>query len=220
MYAPDSVEPRTLPNPVAGDVLTGILVGMAGSSSVHSIAVTGGEPLLQGRFLKAWLPAARALGFRIYLETAGTLPDRLAALGRVWDYCSMDIKLPSATGMRSFMEEHRAFLKVCRAMGAPTMAKAVISARTTEEEVAEAAAMIAATMPEATLVLQPMTPIRDGEDAYRGRRGRPSGTAGTPMADGVDAVPPRLVLALQAVAMRYLDHVRVIPQMHRQAGIP
>ncbi len=139
----------------------------------------------------------RRLGYRVYLETAGTLPDRLEALGGAWDFCSMDIKLPSATGMRSFVAEHRAFLRVCRSVGAPTMAKAVVTSGTTPEEVAEAAAMVASAMPEATLVLQPMTPT-----------------------DRADCVPSaELLLALQAVGRRYLDQVRVIPQTHRLADI-
>jgi organic radical activating enzyme len=185
-------------NPVRAEALTAIVRSMAAPREVHSVAITGGEPLLQHRFLAAWLPSIKSVGYRVYLETAGNLAERLKCVLPHVDFCSMDVKLPSATGMRSFVPEHKAFLAACRVRGVPTMAKAVVSGVTTTEEIEVCARMIAETMPEATLVIQPVTPT-----------------------ERQPATPsPSLLLVLQSVALRYLDSVRVIPQTHRLVGIP
>ena len=43
----------------------------------HSVSITGGEPLLQTKFLKSFLPALRKNRLKIYLDTNGTLPREL-----------------------------------------------------------------------------------------------------------------------------------------------
>jgi len=187
-----------VPNPMGSGVLTGLVSGMARPDRLHSVAVTGGEPLLQHAFLSEWLPSIRRQGYRVYLETAGHLPARLKTIVGEIDYCSMDIKLPSATGLRSFLSEHRAFLDVCRTGGVPTMAKAVVNARTTDHEVAECAGMVADVWPEVPLVLQPATPTE-----------RQSGPP-----------TPERLLGLQRVGLDRLRRVLVIPQTHRLAGLP
>lgn len=194
----EDVEGHYVDNPVAQTDLTHIVANLAPASAIHSVAVTGGEPLLQDAFLATWLPDLRGMGYRVYLETAGTLPERLARVIHAVDFCSMDIKLPSATGLRAYWQEHRAFLICCREAGVPTMAKAVVSSTTTSEEVRETARMIAETWDAVTLVLQPVTPMHRVAS-------RPD---------------PKAVLALQAEGLRWLRSVRVIPQTHRLVGMP
>ena len=60
---------------------------------LDGVAVSGGEPLLQAG-LAEFLRAARAMGYRVKLDTNGSFPERLRALveeGLV-DYVAMDVK--------------------------------------------------------------------------------------------------------------------------------
>lgn len=77
----------------------------------HSISLTGGEPLLHTDFIKEL--GRKCIGkYPIYLETNGTLPDKLAEVIDYITYISADIKLPSATGLKPLWEEHELFFKV------------------------------------------------------------------------------------------------------------
>lgn len=60
---------------------------------LEGVAVTGGEPLLQPG-LPAFLTGIRALGYRVKLDTNGSLPDKLRALvaAGLVDYVAMDVK--------------------------------------------------------------------------------------------------------------------------------
>ena len=62
------------------------------------LSLTGGEPLVSVDFLKEFLPLARGNGHTIYLETNGTLPDKLKEIIDFVDIVSADIKIESATG--------------------------------------------------------------------------------------------------------------------------
>ena len=59
-------------------------------SDVHSVSLTGGEPLLQIEFLKDFLPRVNK---KIYLETNATLADKFIEVKPFIDIVSADIKL-------------------------------------------------------------------------------------------------------------------------------
>jgi organic radical activating enzyme len=164
----------------------------------HSVSLTGGEPLMQGKFLAALLPMLRRAGLRIFLETNGTRPEELRALRRSFDIVSMDFKLPSATGREMPGRAHREFLRLAARGGREVYVKAVVSSRTTEAEIVRAARLIAAVGRSMPLVIQPVT-----------RRDRAKGS--------VPPHPGRL-LELQAAAGMFLRDVRVIPQTHKIIG--
>jgi organic radical activating enzyme len=155
------------------------------------LSLTGGEPLLQRDFLSAWLPRMRPL-FRTYLETNGILFEALRQLADLIDVVSMDIKLPSATGLRPFWEEHRKFLAAC--CGKECFVKAVVTGDTSEADIITAAGIIAGAGPSIPLILQPAT--------------------------GNAAPEPALLLAFQETAMEILNDVRVIPQVHLMLQVP
>jgi 7-carboxy-7-deazaguanine synthase len=114
------------------------------------------------------------------------------------DYVSMDVKLPSATRQAPQWEAHRRFLTVCRdrGRGRPALiVKAVVADATPLSEVEQAAALVAETVPDASFVIQPVTPV-----------------------EGVRAPAPGLVLAMQAAAKERVADVRVIPQVHKFIG--
>ena len=78
-------------------------------NKIHSISLTGGEPLLHTDFIKE-------LGVKcdlpLYLETNGTLTEKLIEVIDYITYISSDIKLPSTTGLKPLWKEHEEFFKV------------------------------------------------------------------------------------------------------------
>jgi len=119
----------------------------------HSIAFTGGEPLLQADFLKETLKLTRQAGYKNYLETNGTLAGELENIIDYVDIVAMDLKLPSSTGMGRLWGLHRKFLKIASAK--EVFLKAVICQSTIEEDLREALKLIKEINNSLILVLQP-----------------------------------------------------------------
>lgn len=119
----------------------------------HSVSFTGGEPLMQGRFLKEILKLTYAEGYKNYLETNGTLPGKLKEVIRYVDIISMDVKLPSSTGLAGFWEAHRQFLKI--ASSKEVFLKAVICQSTQDSDLMETVKLIKDINPGVILILQP-----------------------------------------------------------------
>jgi 7-carboxy-7-deazaguanine synthase len=131
----------------------------------HSVSFTGGEPLLQSDFLKELLALTRTNGFRNYLETNGTMPDQMREVAPLVDFVSMDIKLPSSTGLRAFWDEHRRFLDACGRT--EVFVKAVICESTGEADILESVKTIKETKPDTVLVLQPDSACKDAQKVGR-----------------------------------------------------
>jgi len=165
----------------------------------HSVALTGGEPLLHPDFLLQLLPTLGDFGLKAYLETNGTLAEELVRVLPHLDVVCADIKLPSATQQAPIWGMHERFLITLISMEDPArldFAKCVVTADCDPEEIETAARLILGIDPDMPLVLQPVTPI----------------------GEGVSAPSPQHILGLQAVAKRHLRRVRVIPQTHRIGG--
>ncbi|MBI4237654.1 MAG: 4Fe-4S cluster-binding domain-containing protein [Deltaproteobacteria bacterium] len=120
------------------------------------LAITGGEPLVQAAFLASWLPTVHAAR-RVLLETAGLQAQALAKVAPHVDVISMDLKLPSSTGMRAFWEEHAAFIRVAAQSGKERYAKIIVTHATTAEELATAMHLIQRHDPTLRVFLQPAT---------------------------------------------------------------
>jgi organic radical activating enzyme len=155
----------------------------------HSVSFTGGEPLCQAEALVELLPAVTG---KIYLETNGTLPDKLDLVKNYIDIISMDIKLPSTSG-HELWSDHRQFLR--RAVGCDLFVKIVVSGLTDDLEYKMAIDMVAEVDRSITVILQPVSPV-----------------------GGVPGISPERVLYLQTLALSTLNDVRVIPQTHKFIG--
>ena len=155
----------------------------------HSIALTGGEPLLHVELLAEWLPRLRNY-LPVHLETNGALPEALARVVALLDHVSMDIKLPSSAGTSDLWEQHQEFILVASAV--TTSVKVVVNSATEFWEVERAAGLVAAVAPDTPFIIQPET---------------------TPA--GIVAIKPMALLQLQEIAARELTDVRVIPQTHK-----
>lgn len=80
---------------------------------LHSVVLTGGEPLEQVGFLYKFLPNLKAsLGIKVFLETAGYLPQEMQVIRDYVDYVSMDVKAPYAAGIEPLWDRHRRFIEI------------------------------------------------------------------------------------------------------------
>jgi len=80
------------------------------NENINQISFTGGEPLLYSDFIKTLI---KKLGKKFFymLETNGTLSQELKNIINNIDIISMDIKLPSTTGI-ILLDKHIEFLKI------------------------------------------------------------------------------------------------------------
>lgn len=127
-YKSGSGEFEYIRNPIEEHVLIEIIKEF---KNYHSISLTGGEPLLNCDFLLSLLPK---LDSKIYLETNGTLPKQLKKIIDLVDIISMDIKLPSSTGLKSYYAEHYEFIDIAIKANKDIFAKAVVSNKITHSE--------------------------------------------------------------------------------------
>lgn len=154
----------------------------------HAVSFTGGEPLLQKDFLKEVARLSVQEKFKTYLETNGTLPEYLEEVIDHINIVSMDVKLPTSTGLDSFWGIHREFLKI--ASKKEVFVKAVICNSTEDEDLVETIRLIKEVNKAAVLVLQPNS-FEDGK----------------PMRQKVRRFKER--------CMRHHVTACVIPQMHK-----
>lgn len=155
----------------------------------QAVSFTGGEPLLHTEFIAELVPR---LNTKIFLETNGTLPEKLAEIIDLVDIISMDIKLPSIIS-REKWAEHQKFIEIARKKD--LYIKLVVSQETTDAEFKRAVDLVAATTPETLFIIQPVTPY-----------------------GGCQAASPEKILAYQNYALEKLSNVRVIPQTHKMIG--
>jgi organic radical activating enzyme len=149
-------EDETRANPVeAADVLAQV-ERWRPLERFHSVSFTGGEPLLQPEFLRELMMGVRKQGLPVYLDTSGTLADRLEQVADLVDIFAFDVKLPSCEGVRLDWEEVKRCLAL--AAGREAFVKIVVMQDSKPEEVALACAVVPATMP---VILQPATPVND-----------------------------------------------------------
>jgi organic radical activating enzyme len=152
---PGRFEERT--NPVAAADVVAILRDWNRAVPHHSVAFTGGEPVLQPDFVKAMAEGARGLGLKTYLDTSGTLAPNLKAVADSIDIFALDLKLPSCPGVRLDWDDARACLEAVK--GREAFVKVVILDDSSPDEVARAARLVREA--NLQLVLQPVTPVSD-----------------------------------------------------------
>ena len=102
-------------------------------STIYSVSLTGGEPLLSVDFLEKFLPIMKEHHQKVYLETNATLPEELKKIIQYVDVIAADIKLESATGMINSFDAHDRFFEVCK--GHDYFAKIVFDDNITDNEI-------------------------------------------------------------------------------------
>jgi 7-carboxy-7-deazaguanine synthase len=161
----------------------------------ETVSVTGGEPLLHPGFLNGLLSHLRDHGYKVHLDTNGTLPDKLKEIIDLVDVVAMDIKLPSSTRDKEFWKEHREFLETARPKRA--FVKMVITGETTEADIDKAVDLIESVDENIPLILQPVTKAGDFDKITENAN----------------------LIKWQKSALEKLKDVRIIPQLHKIRGI-
>jgi 7-carboxy-7-deazaguanine synthase len=156
----------------------------------HSVAVTGGEPLVQADFLRELLPGLTADGHKIYLETNSTMPEELEGIVGHVAHIAADIKLPSSTGEPERFEVNLDFLKRCEVPF--LIVKMVVTDQTEPDEFIKGVEIARESGRKPIVVLQPAT----------GRRGEVEVGGG-------------LLLDMQRRALEIYDDVRVVPRIQQ-----
>ena len=117
---------------------------------IHSISLTGGEPLIWSDFLIEFLPL---LNSKIYLETNATLKKDLEKVIKYINVISADIKLPSASGIINSFATHDEFFKVAKKYDKEIFAKIVFDENILDDEISNCVKL--AEKYDLQLILQP-----------------------------------------------------------------
>lgn len=163
----------------------------------HSyVSLTGGEPLVYRSFLKSLLPQLKQKGFKTYLETNGILWQALRDVLEWVDVVAMDVKPSSVTKEASYMESHRAFLKI--ALPKEVFIKMVCSKEIDLGEFKDLCLMIGQVCRDVPLLLQPVSTTVEGFQ---------------------DAELMTLLGELQSIGLGILSDVRIVPRLHKILNI-
>lgn len=143
-------EREMVENPISTGQLVEIIKRFG--TPYHSVSLTGGEPLLQADFIKELL-TTYYLPLTTYLETNGTLPREFKKIVDKVNIISMDIKLPSSTGLEDFWPEYEEFLRLAKEK--EIFVKLVLTEESQEEDIKKAYSLVARVNPAIPVILQP-----------------------------------------------------------------
>ena len=161
----------------------------------HSIALTGGEPLLQADFIKGFLHEYKRVYKKlIYLETNGTLHLELLKVIKYVDIVAMDFKLSSSTKGADFWEEHMKFLKIAKEK--KVFVKMVVSNNTDSRDIRRGVEIINNVDRNIPVVLQPVTNTSASEK-----------------------ISDTSLSKFRKILRKTNNHVQVIPQVHKIIGV-
>lgn len=196
IHSHDKNEVKTANNPATIEEVISIVEDLCkAKGTIHSVSLTGGEPLLQVDFLKTLLPQLKAKNRTTYLDTNGTLPGHLEEIIDHIDIVALDFKVPSSAKTSSYLSQNKKSLEIASLVD--VFVKIVVTHDMLIKEFEEAVQLIASVNPKAPLIIQPVTPF--GPIKHR------------PAFDQL--------MAWHTLAKRHLNNVRVVPQTHKIMGI-
>lgn len=124
--------------------------------SIHSISLTGGEPLIWVDFLNDFLPIVKnVFKGKIYLETNSTLKNNLQKIVDYIDIISADIKLSSSSGIENSFAVHDEFFRTAKKYNKEIFAKVVFDENILDNEISHCVKL--AEKYNLELILQPKT---------------------------------------------------------------
>lgn len=164
---------------------------------LHSLSLTGGEPLLHADFIKKFLKDNSA---ETLLETNGSLPAELGKILDLISYASVDIKLPeheALSNWNSLLDNELKSINLLMEKSINTYCKVVVFPSTKMDTVTFIASKIAEEVEDTTelsLIIQPESPLSQ----WGNKQDK--------------------LLEISEKAGKYLD-VLVIPQVHKLLNI-
>lgn len=167
--------------------------------TIHSISLTGGEPLIWSDFLSKFMPL---LNVKYYLETNATISENIEQVLQYTDIIAADIKLPSCSGIIDSFEKHDKFFDAVRKSRVSCaiekefncdnkniFAKIVFDENITEDEIEKSVAL--AKKYDFEIVLQPR------------------------MLDDKMAVSSKFLMSVFEKFVKLYKNTRLIPQVHK-----
>lgn len=185
------------PNPVSIEKLEAMLQPF---KKLHSISLTGGEPLMQANYIKNL-----DLSFPLYLESNMTLPEQAKKICEKVAYVAGDFKLPEAVRRycpdtsETHVENTIECFKILRKNSSRDCFCKIIVGRNTKFEIVMSAAESIVDY-VSCIILQPETPGSNAAEAHR-----------------PDQVYIQKIFELQKSLLELTD-TRIIPQTHRMWG--
>jgi 7-carboxy-7-deazaguanine synthase len=140
---------------------------------IHSISLTGGEPLLHADFIRELLEKMNDdvifQNLEVLVETNGSLPGELTKIINIIEHASVDIKLPEHEAVSSWyglLDHELKSINLLREEDINTYCKLVVLPSTKVDTVAFIASIIAQEVHDASglsLVIQPASPLKNWE---------------------------------------------------------
>ena len=193
----NGVKVKELSNPLLPeDVFSLVNTLLESPGKVHSLSITGGEPLEQIEFVNEFLKIFRKTAVPVYLETNGLELSAIKIIKRFVDIIALDIKLPSLCGDEDFFPIYRDVLR--ELSDKKVFCKVVLSSAADLNEFEESVSIVSEFDSSIPFVIQPATILTDKNT------------------DVISLdMDPDLMMKCYIKASRYLDNVRLIPQCHR-----
>jgi organic radical activating enzyme len=197
----DGDKVKELANPLRpGTVFSLVNTLLETPGKIHSLSITGGEPLEQPEFVTEFLRIFRKTGIPVYLETNGLELSAIKMVKRFVDIIAMDIKLPSLCGGGDFFPIYKEVLRELSKK--KFFCKVVVSSAADLSEFEESVSIVSEFDRSIPFVIQPATLLTDNNTN-----------------DFSLDMDPGLMMKCYIKASRYMDNVKVIPQCHRLLGV-
>jgi organic radical activating enzyme len=170
------------------------------TADLHSVSLTGGEPLASPRFLLELVKRLKERGLKTYLETAGTDSKTAGEVSDFLDFACVDLKLPDHKAVpfskwKELVEEELACIRVLKEKGVEVFGKIVLLKTSSDKILSKVCRKVSKL--DVPLVLQPVTPM--------GRIRPPS--------------IPQLFRMSSLVSSAGVREVMIIPQVHKLMGV-
>ena len=125
--------------------------------NIHSICLTGGEPLAEAEFLKEFL---RNVTLPAHIET-----NELNEIINMIKYVSANIKIPSVYGGKDCFKKHAEFIRACKKAKKDVTMKIIFDENITDKEIDKCVEI--AKENDTEIVLQPVA--KDGKITVKSR---------------------------------------------------
>ncbi len=169
---------------------------------VHSVSLTGGEPLNSVKFLAEVALGCKRARLRTYLETNGASGEAMRNVVEHIDIAAIDIKLPEHSAVPvakwpGLLKEELDCIKISLDKGAKPFVKIIVLPSTSEKTITKICRMVSKTG-DVPLVLQPVSPERRAKAA---------------------PTMSHMQILSQAAARAGMNEIAIIPQVHKLIGV-
>lgn len=171
------------------------------TSDLHSVSLTGGEPLYSKDFLVEIARRCKERGLKIYLETSGVTSSAMKAVLPYLDYAAIDLKLPEHQAVprgewAHLLKEELESVRQAVKQNVETFVKIVVLNTTKPATVYDVCKKLRA-VAKVPVVIQPVTPVRRG----------------------ISRPTARSIFEISEKVAELGLEVWVVPQLHRMLGM-